>query len=65
MEEYEQFIDLLRHFSKNSINDSAVIESEPVSVSLVFHGQGSISPQTADQQALLTMAENIFSRISP
>lgn len=61
-EEYEQFIDLLRHFNKNSFDQSALNESQAVDISLIFHGQGNTNPQTADQQTLLTMAENIFSR---
>ena len=65
MDEHEQLMDLLRHFTKNTINNSTLVESKPVDVSLMFHGQGNTSPQTADQQTLLTMAENIFSRISP
>lgn len=65
MDEYEQLIDLIRLFTKNSINDSTLVESKPVDVTLVFHGQGNTTPQSADQLTLLTMAENIFSRISP
>jgi hypothetical protein len=65
MEEYDQFIELLKHYNKHSINDSATLGSKPVEVSLMFHGQGDISPQTAEQETLLTMAEKIFSRISP
>ena len=64
MEEYEQFMDLLRYFNKNSIDQSVVLGSEPVTISLIFHGQGSTSPETSDQQTLLTMAENIFTRVS-
>jgi hypothetical protein len=63
-EEYEQFMDLLRYFNKNSIDQSAELGSEPLTISLIFHGQGSTSPEISDQQILLTMAENIFSRIS-
>jgi hypothetical protein len=64
MEEYEQFIDLMRYFSKNSINHSAPDASAQLNVELVFHGQGSTNPQSADQQTLLTMAENIFDRVN-
>jgi hypothetical protein len=61
-EEYEQFIDLLRFFGKNSIEQSASNEAQPINISLIFHGQGSTDPQSPDQQTLLTMAESIYSR---
>jgi hypothetical protein len=66
MEEYEQLMDLLRHFTKNSIDNSINVESKSklVDVALTFHGQGQTTPQTADQLILLNMAEKIFSRIS-
>jgi len=65
MEEYDQFIGLLKHYNNYSINDPEAVDSNPIEVSLVFHGQGDISPQTAEQVTILAMAENIFSRISP
>jgi hypothetical protein len=65
MEEYEELIDSLRNFSKNTINQPSSVESEPVMVSLTFHGQGNTFPQTSEQQTLLALAEIIFTRTLP
>jgi hypothetical protein len=63
-EEYEQLMDALRSFSENSINQPSADETKPAMVSLTFYGQGKTFPTTDDQQSLLSLAEDIFARIS-
>ncbi len=63
-EEYEQLMDALRSFNKNTINQPTADDIHPVMVSLTFYGQGNTFPTAKDQISLLSLAEDIFARIS-
>ncbi len=65
VEEYDQLIDLLRNFNENSINPSSSGGSDSAVVSLTFYGQGQEFPNSDQQQSLLAIAQEIFSRITP
>jgi hypothetical protein len=64
-EEYDLLINSLTTFSENTINHPETYHSQPVMVSLAFHGQGNSFPNSNQQESLLKMAELIFSRIKP
>ena len=65
IEEYDQLIDSLRNFNENSINPSSSSGSDSAVVSLTFYGQGQEFPNSDQQQSLLAIAQEIFSRITP
>lgn len=65
MEEYDRLIDLLRDFTENSVNHSAVDGSTTAEVSLKFYGQGEELPNADHQQSFMVIAEEIFSRMTP
>jgi hypothetical protein len=65
VEEYDQLIDLLREFNENTVNQSSSGGSDSAMVSLTFYGQGEEFPNSDQQQSLLTIAQEIFSRITP
>jgi hypothetical protein len=64
-EEYQLLIDSLTTFSENTVNQPYSNQTNPVMVSLTFHGQGMTFPNTDQQDSLVKMAELIFSRITP
>ena len=64
-EEYQLFIDSLTTFSQNTVNQTSSAETNPVMVSLTFHGQGNTFPSAKQQKSLVSMAELIFDRITP
>ena len=64
-EEYQLLIDSLTTFSENTVNQPSTDGSNPVMVSLTFNGQGTTFPNADQQDSLATMAELIFSRITP
>lgn len=64
-EEFELLIDGLRNYSENTINQPSSDAAEQVMVTLTFYGQGKTFPPSDAQQSLLTLAENIFARITP
>jgi hypothetical protein len=63
-EEYQLLIDSLTTFSENTVNQPSPEQSNPVMVSLTFHGQGMTFPNTDQQDSLVRMAELIFARIT-
>lgn len=64
-EEYLLLIDSLTTFSENTVNHPSAEQSNPVMVSLTFHGQGKTFPNANQQDSLIKMAELIFERIIP
>jgi hypothetical protein len=64
-EEYQLLIDSLTTFSENTVNQPSADQSNPVMVSLTFHGQGETFPNAEQQDSLVRMAELIFARIVP
>lgn len=64
VEEYDQFIGLLREFNENSVDQSPSGDSDSSVVSLTFYGQGEESPNSDQQQSFLAIAQEIFSRIT-
>lgn len=64
-QEYEQLMDALRSLSENTINQPLSDVTQKAMVSLEFYGQGKTFPSAGDQQSLLSLAENIFERITP
>ena len=64
VEEYDQFIGLLREFNENSVDQSPSGGSDSSVVSLTFYGQGEELPNSDQQQSFLAIAQEIFSRIT-
>jgi hypothetical protein len=65
VEEYDQLIGLLRKFNENSVDQSSSGDSDSADVSLTFYGQGEEFPNSDQQQSILAIAQEIFSRIIP
>lgn len=61
-EEYHLLIDSLTTFSENTVNQPTTDQSNPLMVSLAFHGQGQTFPSADQQASLISMAELIFGR---
>ena len=64
VEEYDQLIGLLRKFNENSVDQSSSGGLESAAVSLTFYGQGEEFPNSDQQQSILAIAQEIFSRIT-
>jgi hypothetical protein len=64
VEEYDQLIGLLRKFNENSVAQSSSGGLESAAVSLTFYGQGEEFPNSDQQQSILAIAQEIFSRIT-
>ena len=64
VEEYDQLIGLLRDFNENSVDQSSSGDSDSAVVSLTFYGQGEVFPNSDQQQSLLAISQEIFSRIA-
>jgi len=64
-EEFEQLVNSLKNFSENTFNQPFSGALEPEIMTLTFYGQGNSFPSPNDQQSLVNLAENIFTRITP
>lgn len=63
IEEYEQLINALRKFDTTTMNSPSSSDMENVAFS--FYGQGNRHPDNEQEAKLLTIAETIFTRLSP
>lgn len=64
-EEFEQLIKALRAFSENTINEASPNGTPTVMTSMTFFGQGTQFPTSEEQQFLFSLAEAVFTRITP
>lgn len=65
MEEYNQLIEGIKVFRQGSIDQSTSNAPEPVAISLTIHGQGETHPDPQEKLTFLTLAQDIFERITP
>lgn len=65
LSEYEWLIATLKNFGESTISKSFSTDIDPSLISLNFHGQGEVEPESRDHQSILAFSQDVFTRIIP